>query len=256
MGCGNSKEESHELPPRIVVGAPSAGPQMVPPPYRDAAGRPIQHRDFELNRGTLIQALDHMGQYLDSQGVTVNVVTVGGAVNTIYPQSRTTYDVDFFLENPEAPQHRVIHEAARSAARFATETFRVQLGPNWFNNATQLMMGRQIQQGLARDAFQQNTIVHQYRGQRGGIVVYAAPWSYALCGKLTRLCEQNPRPYDARDAIKYLHEYLKIHGRQTVGSGEVVQWCRGYGKNVTDVVLEQVNNQYHQSYGHRVIVPS
>jgi len=40
MGCGGSKEASHELrqvPARMVVSAPSGGPQLVPPAYRNAA---------------------------------------------------------------------------------------------------------------------------------------------------------------------------------------------------------------------------
>ena len=258
MGCGGSKEASHELrqlPARMVVSAPSGGPQLVPPAYRNAAGRPITHQDFELDRSTLIQALDHMGRYLDSQGVTVNVVTVGGAVNTIYLRSRrTTHDVDFFLEDPTSSQHQVIHEAARSAARYATANLQAQLGANWFNNATQMLMSRAVQQRLAKNAFRQNTILHQYRGQRGGIVVYVAPWSYGFCGKLNRLCETNHRSYDADDAVTYLHEYLRTAGRQTVSAGEVAKWCHEYGKNVTDAVLSQVNNKYYELHGRRVIV--
>lgn len=138
---------------------------MVPPPYRDARGRPIQHQSYELDRNQLIQTLNHVGQYLDQHGVTANIVTVGGAVNTIYLQSRrSTHDVDFFLADPGSPQHQVIHEAARLAA----QPSQAPLGAEWLNNATQLLMGRDVQANLARAAFQQNTIVHQYHGQRGG----------------------------------------------------------------------------------------
>ena len=260
MGCGSSKGDRDESAPRpaeqqIAISGPTGGPQLVPPAYRDAAGRPITHQDFQLDRNTLIHALNHMGRYLDQRGVTVRVVTVGGAVNTIYLQSRqSTHDVDFVLEDPTSPQHQFIHEAARSAARSAAANQRVQLGANWFNNATQMLMSRQVQSSIARAAVQQNTIVHQYSGQQGGLIVYAAPWAYAFCGKLNRLCETNPRPYDISDAVVYLHEFLRTTGRQSVTRSEILGWCQEFGKNATNAVLDQVGNQYYQTYGQRVIL--
>ncbi|KAF2418390.1 hypothetical protein EJ08DRAFT_654328 [Tothia fuscella] len=190
-----------------------------------------------------------MGQYLDQRGVTATVMTVGGAVNTVYLRSRrSTHDVDFFLATPNAVEHTVVNEAARSAARNARSQ-RGQIGANWFNNATQLFMGPNIQAALAQGAIDQNAIVHQYRGSRGGIVVYAAPWAYAFCGKLNRLCETNYRPYDLDDAVSYLHQYLRSNRRRTVSAAEIKQWCRDFRKNVTDAILDQVNAQYDAVYG-------
>jgi hypothetical protein len=221
---------------------------MVPPAYRDGSGKPIAHQDFELDRETIVRALDHMGRYLDQRGVSVTAMTVGGAVNTIYLRTRrSTHDVDFFLATPTAAEHNIIHEAARSAAR-SERSQRAEIGANWFNNATQLLMGRDIQAELARGAIQQNVIVHQYRGSRGGIVVYAAPWSYAFCGKLNRLCESNYRTYDLDDAVSYLHQYLRAHSRRTVSAGEIKQWCRSFRKNVTDAVLDKVNARYDATH--------
>lgn len=259
MGCGGSAPGRDDMPaprprPQIAVSGPTGGPQMVPTPYRDERGRPITHMDFDLDRETLIRALNHMGQYLDQQGVTARVVTVGGAVNTIYLQSRSsTHDVDFFMEDPQAPVHQFIHEAARSAARSSAATRGVTLGANWFNNATQLLIGAQIQAQLTAEAVQQNTIVHQYRGQRGGIIIYAAPWAYAFCGKLNRLCEQNARPYDLDDAVVYLHEYLGVTHKSSVSKNDIFHWCQQYRKNATETVLDRVNNQFYQRYGHQVI---
>lgn len=84
-------------------------------------------------------------------------------------------------------------------------------------------------------------------------MVYAAPWSYAFCGKLNRLCEANPRPYDIQDAVVYLHEYLATTGRQTVRASEVHQWGREYRKMVTDDALNEVDTLYYQTYGHHAI---
>jgi hypothetical protein len=210
MGCGGSKPDAHSDPARptnpaqhgrqAAITAPTGGPAMVPPPYRDARGRPIQHQSHELDRDQLIQA-------------------------------------------------QIIHEAARSAARSS----QAPLGAEWLNNATQLLMGRDVQTNLARAAFQQNTIVHQRHGERGGVVVYAAPWSYAFCGKLNRLCEANPRSYDIQDAVVYLHEYLATTGRQTVRASEAHQWGSEYRKRVTDDVLNQTDTLYYQTYGHHAI---
>ena len=69
-------------------------------------------------------------------------------------------------------------------------------------------------------------------------------------GKLNRLCEANPRPYDIRDAVVYLHEYLATTGRQTVRASEAHQWGREYRKKVTDDALNQVDTQ---TYGHHAI---
>ena len=257
MGCGHSQPEPAQPvrparaqnPGQNTASMPIGGPVMVPPTYRDASGRPITHQDFELDRDTIIRALDQMGQYLDRRGVNATVMTVGGAVNTVYLQSRrSTHDVDFFLATPTAPEHTVIHEAARSAAH-SERSQGGELGANWFNNATQLLMGRDIQARLAQSALEQNVIVHQYRGPRGGIVVYAAPWAYAFCGKLNRLCESNARSYDIADAVCYLHQYLVANNRQIVSAQEIKQWCRDFGKNVTDGVLDQVNARYNTTYG-------
>lgn len=227
---------------------PIGGPIMVPPAYRDASGRPIHHQGFELDRDTIIQALDHIGGYLDQRGINATAITVGGAVNTVYLRSRpTTHDVDFFLATPNAREHTVIHEAARSAARSVRSQQR-PVGADWFNNATQLLMGREIQARVAHGAIEQNVIVHQYRGSRGGIVIYAAPWTYAFCGKLNRLCESNARSYDIADAVSYLHEYLQTTGHRTVSAEEIKGWCRNFRKNVTDAVIDQVNAQYDQTY--------
>lgn len=73
---------------------------MVPTPQRDQAGRPINHRQFDTSRTNLETAFHHMATYIRSQNANINIVTVGGAVNTIYLQTRAaTQDVDFFGGN-------------------------------------------------------------------------------------------------------------------------------------------------------------
>jgi hypothetical protein len=265
MGCGNSRDESAQ-PARGASISQGQGqgqntairtvgsPIMVPPTYQDANSRPIHHQDFELNRDAITQALDHIGQYLDKRGVAITAITVGGAVNTVYLQSRhSTDDVDFFIATPYAAEYTLFHEAALSAAR-SIWTQQRELGANWFNNDTQLRMSRDILARLAQHAVQQNVVVHQYRGSRGGIVVYAAPWDYAFCDKLNRLCETNARTHDITDAVSYLHQYLQKTGSSSVSAEETKGWCRIFRKNVTDNVLDRVNAQYIQTYGIRPIM--
>ncbi|MCJ1313575.1 hypothetical protein MMC25_007254 [Agyrium rufum] len=266
MGCYPSKLRRNVHPSHrsgkttasgqgVSVPAPSGGPQLGPVPHRDDAGQLITHQDFDLDRDALIEALDHMGRYLDNQGVTARVVTLGGAVNTIYLRSRpSTRVVHFFMDDPRSPLHTVIHEAACSAARSSTESPGVILGPDWFNNATQLLMDRQVQTRLVGEALQQNTVVHELRGQRGGLIVYAAPWAYAFCTKLDRLCGTYRKQYVMRDAVMYLHEYLRSSNKHSVTRGEVTEWCQEYRKKMTDAVLDEVNSQYSHAYNRQAII--
>lgn len=223
---------------------------MVPPVYRDRGGRPIQHASSTLTSDTIQRALDNMATYLMQQGVLANIVTVGGAVNTLYLHSReSTQDVDFFLANPQAPEHTAIYQAARYANRQTNG----MLGADWFNNATQMMMGRRLQGSLATAAFEQNTLIYQRVDGRSGLRVYAAPWSYAFCGKLNRLSAGNARSYDLADAVAYLYEHLRASGRQTVSASRIRRWCQEYGKENTDAVLHQVDEAYRQRYGRRPV---
>jgi hypothetical protein len=139
----------------------------------------------------------------------------------------------------------MIHEAARHANRQLGGA----LGAEWFNNSTQIMMGRRVQEDLADSAFKQGTVIFQNSGLR----IYAAPWSYAFCGKLNRLCTEAPRPYDLADAVVYLHEYLQTNGRQSVSASRVYRWCQGFGKNVTEAVLRSVDKAYRRKYGRTAI---
>ncbi|KAF4448391.1 hypothetical protein F53441_8199 [Fusarium austroafricanum] len=257
IGCGPSKPPKNsgtELQPRpqhqVNVSRPTGGAVLVPPPYRDQQGRPIQHSASELDRNTLMEALTDVAAFLDRQGVRTQLVTVGGAVNTLYLQSRiSTHDVDFFLENASSSTHHAIHEAAR----FANRQRGGRLGAEWLNNATQLFMPVQLQQTLFRAALEQGVVVFE----GGGLRVYAAPWSYAFCGKLNRLSDPlsggEPRPYDLADAVVYLHEYLRTTGRQTVGVRQVREWCKQYNKKMTDEVLRRVDDAYYQQYSRRAI---
>ncbi|KAG6037443.1 hypothetical protein E4U41_005085 [Claviceps citrina] len=239
MGCGTStpsRRDALELQakPRrhqATVSAPSGGPVLVPPTYRELNGMPVQHASFELDSDTIQMALHDMAAFLEERSVRVKLVTVGGAVNTLYLRSRqSTHDVDFFMEKATSSKHHVVHEAAR----FANRRRRGQLGAEWLNNSTQLFMPAHLQSQLYNAALEQGTLVFE----RAGLKV---------------LCEKEPRPYDLADAAVYLREYLRTSGRQSVSVSRIREWCKDFNKKVTDEVLQQLDEAYYESYGDRVI---
>lgn len=127
------------------------------------------------------------------------------------------------------------------------------LGADWFNNTTQVMMGRQVQRDLANEALYQNAIVYEKIQNGNGLRIYAAPWSYALCGELNRLCADVRRPYDVADAVSYLHQYLRTTGKQSVKKSTIFTWCQNYRKEVNQAVLKEVDDAFYATYNARVI---
>ncbi|KAJ4326530.1 hypothetical protein N0V84_003053 [Fusarium piperis] len=254
MGCCHSRyeREMESRPARpVTISDPMGGPVMIPPMFRDETGRPIQYEASSLNRKQIIDAFEHMAEYLDECGIEATVVVVGGAVNTVYLGSReSTHDVDFFQEDPASKEYTFLH----SAAKFANSQAEGRLGEEWFNNSTQLFMARDVQTSLVWEAKRQNAVVFERRGTKGGLRVYAAPWTYALCSKLNRLCEINPRSYDMDDAVVYLNRHLHLTNETYVKSRELKDWCRWYNHDVQRKILRQLNEKYLQRYGYMPIV--
>lgn len=264
MGCGPSKQSRSNnvelqarparrpVPAGQAISGPSGGLVLIPPPYRDAQGRPIRHNSAELDRNTILSALRDMSAYLAPKQISARVITVGGAVNTVLLQSRqTTNDVDFFSEDGTAQVNLQIHEAAKDANRRR----RGALGAAWFNNSTQLYMGRDRARELASAAIQQNEIVYNGLNSRGhGLQVYAASWEYALCGKMNRLTEGDERAYDLNDALEYLVRYFQKTGQRSIAAATIKQWCARWGKQVNDEVLRRLDEAFLRKYGRRCIV--
>ncbi|EEU45612.1 uncharacterized protein NECHADRAFT_80690 [Fusarium vanettenii 77-13-4] len=254
MGCSHSQyeREMESRPVRpVTISDPMGGPVMIPPMFRDETGRPIQYEASSLSRRQIINAFEHMAEYLDQCGIEANVVVVGGAVNTVYLGSReSTHDVDFFLEDPASKEYMSLD----LAAKFANRQAEGRLGEEWFNNSTQLFMARDVQTSLVRQAKRQNAVVFEKRGAKGGLKVYAAPWTYAVCSKLNRLCEINPRSYDMDDAVVYLNRHLILTAENYVKSRELYDWCRRYSHDVRPEILKQLDEKYLQSYGYKPIV--
>nr|KMM70871.1 hypothetical protein CPAG_07180 [Coccidioides posadasii RMSCC 3488] len=241
---GNETSKSDNKGRIITISAPQGGLQMVPTPERDPQGAPVRHRDFDINRANLLVAFQHMAEYLQSQNADVTVVAVGGAVNTIYLQNReVTHDVDFFGGNE---QSRLL----KDASKYAQQESKIQLGANWLNNATTLFIPLALQARIIQAAMQQNVVLFREKG----FTVLAAPWDYAFCGKTNRMGGPDERPYDCKDAVGYLREYILSNGEKPVKAREIEEWGKIYGKMVTTCALKQISSSYEQAYGQDGII--
>ena len=87
-----------------------------------------------------------------------------------------------------------------------------------------------------------------------GLTVYAVPWEYAFCGKMDRLTKPDRRPYDAADAVAYLHQCVKTNGGRAIHAQWVDEWARKYDKAVTAKVLMEVDSLYQSKYGEQGIL--
>lgn len=181
-----------------------------------------------------------MARYLQSKGASLTVIIVGGAVNTLFLQSRgTTHDIDFFNNNLKKEHMDLILAAARYAREQDSN-----LPSQWLNNRTVLFIRADLRNTLTNEAYQQNEVVFEQRGLR----VLAAPWNYAFCAKLDRLTGATDlgesRPYDVSDAAAYLHRYLSIHRINTLTDGEVRAWANRFGTAVNSNVIRRVNEEF------------
>lgn len=223
MGGGLSKEKKRRRAQITNISGPQDPLMHIPRPRIDHDGRLLRIEDHELDRRTLEAALTTMAVYIDRRRQNITIITVGGAVNTMLLQSRqSTHDVDFCGTNLNNDQRILLDEAAR----YAEEQSQTPLGGEWFNNQMMLWLPPNIHRQVTQEALEQDEVVFERRGLK----VVAAPWKYALCGKMNRLVRPHEaRPYDVTDAASYLHHYILKHGGP-VSAAQIKQWCRAYQK--------------------------
>lgn len=241
---GPRRRQAAKQAQRPQISGPSGGLQMIPTPQRDNTGRPVVHRSFEINRDQLLRAFRYMAEYLRQQRTHLTIYVAGGAVNTIYLRSRhTTGDVDFFGANE---QSRLL----RDASKYAQQRSKSQLGASWFNNSMSLFLTRTLEQELMGASQRQNAVLFN----EPGLTVYAVPWEYALCGKMDRLTKPDKRPYDAADAVAYLHECVKSNGGRAIQARQVEAWAQKYNKATSVKVLTEIDTLYKGKYGAHGII--
>ncbi|KAL8924206.1 MAG: hypothetical protein Q9208_004170 [Pyrenodesmia sp. 3 TL-2023] len=182
-----------------------------------------------------------MADYIDSQRQEIIIITVGGAVNTLLLQTReSTHDVDFLGTNLNNDQRILLDEAAKYAERRSA----TPLGAEWFNSQTMLWLPPDVHRIVTEEALRQDEVVFYKRGLK----VVAAPWNYALCGKMNRLVRPDQaRPYDLSDAVSYLRHYIQKHGGP-VSAARVKDWCQRYQKVTSDDVIRAINDEYRRRY--------
>lgn len=176
----------------------------------------------------------------------MTIIAVGGAVNTIYLQSRVaTHDVDFFNNNMTADDFGYLLNGAKEAAKRDS-----LLREQWFNNRTIFFIPMDQRAALTEQAFHQNEVI--FRAQ--GLTVLAAPWQYALCCKLDRLAGsglKNERRYDLNDAVQYLSRYLLKYHVAQVQKSELQAWFAQYSlrwTSASDAVIERLNAAYQAQF--------
>ena len=247
MGGGISKEEKSRQVQIVNISAPQDVIMPVPRSRVDQEGKPLRIENHELDRQTLEAALTTMADFIDRQGQNITIITVGGAVNTLLLRSRlTTHDVDFFGTNLNNDQRFLLDEAAGYAERQC----QTPLGGEWFNNQVMLLLPRNVHRQVSEEALEQNEVVFEKKGLK----VVAAPWNYALCGKMNRLVRQDElRPYDVTDAASYLHHHILKHGGP-ISAAQIKQWCEGYHKDTSDDAISTVKREYQRLYGSKGII--
>ena len=214
----------------------------VPRPPIGHNERPTRVKKYELDRPTLQAALTAMADFIASQRQCITIVIVGGAVNILLIQNRrSTHDVDFFGTNIDGHQRILLDDAARYAERRS----QTPLGGEWFDNQTMLWLPPKIHRKVTQEALEQNEVVFE----RKGLKVVAAPWRYALCGKMGRLVHPaQAQPYDITDAASYLRQHILKHGGP-VSEAHIKHWCQDYQKDTSDEVIRTVNTEYRRLYG-------
>ncbi|WEW61202.1 hypothetical protein PRK78_006692 [Emydomyces testavorans] len=251
MGSSSSKEKKHHFRRKHKNREPEHEPevsepqglQIVPAPERDEEGRPVRHKEYDLNRNNLNKALHYVAEFLHGKSQNVTIIAVGGAVNTIFLRTRNvTHDVDFF--NGHISHDAALADLLRQAATNAAARSSVPLGGNWLNNSTVLFMSEALQIELTDAAVAQDEVIFQEPGLR----VLAAPWGYAICAKLERMGKSNRREYDLKDAAIYLRRHILKHDNRPVSAAEIEEWGRHYKIQCSRAAIQELANEYHETY--------
>lgn len=203
----------------------------------------------QLNRNTLLTALNNVATYIAKQKQNVTVIAVGGAVNTIYLQSRqTTHDIDFFNNSLTAKDFECLLKGAKEASKKDR-----LLEEQWFNNRTIFFIPKDQRGVLTEQAFAQGEVIFS----APGLTVLAAPWQYAFCCKVDRLAGggiNSARSYDQDDAVQYLARYLSTTRVAQVPKSILQLWFGQYSLRWTktnDAVIVRINAAYRARFNTR-----
>ncbi|KAG5918110.1 hypothetical protein E4U42_006994 [Claviceps africana] len=250
-GCTKPQDEAERKAPkprqhqgRRTIGLPQEVMIHVPRNRLDQNGVPVQQVTRDVDRDVLLVALQRVAQYIANCGQHVTVVAVGGAVNTLYLQSRNkTHGVDIFGTTFTNAARMLLDEAMQDAQRHCRD-----LGTDWLNTETQMWMPGPLHRRLTEAAERQNVRIFEMPG----LTIYAAPWAYAFSAKVNRLLTggDQGRSYDLDDAITYIHEYIASHGNQRIPMATALDWARQFNHDSSaSFIRTRVNKAYRRKYG-------
>jgi len=234
MGCGSSKPSAETVASLLELAPARPGEQQPLP---------------ELERATLIAALRNVATYIKSKKGQITIISVGGAVNTIFLQSRNaTHDIDFYNQNLTKKDVELLLKAAKHA-----QSKDPLLENEWINNHTIIFIPRGSRQHLTEEAIRQNEVIFN----EPGLKVLAAPWPYACAAKLDRVSggsQAGGKPYDLSDAASYLHRHLTISGRSTIKQSEVESWASVYETKLSEPLIRALENEYQRQHQRSAII--
>ncbi|KAI9842912.1 MAG: hypothetical protein M1837_006744 [Sclerophora amabilis] len=234
MGCGSSRASDIELL------------DVAPRPNRPGQAT----ADVALSRTDLNRALQYTAQFIAGQRQQIDLIVVGGAVNTMLLGTRSaTQDVDFFNSNLSKNEGRLLAEASAYARKSVLRECQTELPKDWLNNRTFHFIPPDQRRALTREAFDQ----HERVFDRAGLKLLAAPWPYAIVAKLDRIAGGNPHPYDISDASGYLYRYLGNRRLSAIPASTIRQWVRIYHLKVRDTEIRLLARDYEQRYRRRVV---
>ncbi|KAF7188315.1 hypothetical protein HII31_10379 [Pseudocercospora fuligena] len=245
MGCSSSRIAEPDQPPArpVQIGRPEAPVLHVPRRVVGPDGVEAPIVDYDLTRRDIERALAFVAEDLNSRRRPLTIVTVGGAVNTLYLRSReATHDVDFFGSHLNNEELRALDAAMQYAQRRSS----VPLGGAWLNNETQLHMAPDVRRFVTETALERNTVVFE----RPGLRVVAAPWSYLFISKANRIGTEYERGYDLDDAVAYLRHWLSQIADNAISTRSIRDLCTRYRREMlSQEVLKRINREYRRRYG-------
>lgn len=185
----------------------------------------------DLNKALLNSALGVVADQLIAAKKNIDIVVVGGAVNTILGNRASTHDVDFFNAKLAKPDLEALNAAAKKACSVVAVSPPLQAG--WFNNRTIVFIPQAMRVPLTDEAIAQRDVIFtkQSPDKEAGLTVYAAPWHYAFCCKVDRFAGSGlikGQAYDVKDAVFYLQKHMAKKGVREVKMAEIKAWFAKY----------------------------
>ncbi|KAF9267942.1 hypothetical protein L218DRAFT_955112 [Marasmius fiardii PR-910] len=213
----------------------------------DLINRPDDLSEVRMTAAMIHEGLASVANTLNRRRRNVAIVAVGGAVNTLLLQTRTTTgDVDFFYKTKE--RNEDVSKIILAADTAATE---LGLGDHWLNNHTAVFVQVGVIQQLYDEAVHQHEIVFQ----EPGLTVYAAPWRYALGTKLDRLSKRGAKLYDMNDAVDYLERLIEKRDGRAVEKSELLEWAVEFRFTPpSDDLMDELGTKYEEKTGYYGII--